>query len=155
VLDLSPTALALARQRLGAMASHGTWLAGSILDAQLGASVYAVWHDRAVFHFLTDHGNHARYVAQTRHAVWPGGHAIVASFSPEGPAKCSGLDVARYSPEGMHAEFGAGFRLLDGVREGGGGHSGLRLLPLLRGRLRVWADLQDGRTAPPKEGDYA
>ena len=117
VLDLSPTALALARQRLGVKAALVTWIADSILDARLRASAYAVWHDRAVFHFLTDRRDRARYVAQTRQAVRASGHVIVASFGPEGPAKCSGLDVARYNPEGMHAEFGAGFRLLDSVRE--------------------------------------
>jgi SAM-dependent methyltransferase len=117
VLDLSPTALALARQRLGVKAGLVAWIAGSVLDAGLRESAYAVWHDRAVFHFLTDRRDRDRYVAQTRRAVRPNGHVIVASFSPEGPAKCSGLDVARYSPEGMHAEFGAGFRLLDSVRE--------------------------------------
>jgi SAM-dependent methyltransferase len=117
VLDLAPTSLALARQRLADRASRVLWIAGSILDAKLGASAYAVWHDRAVFHFLTNRKDRARYVAQSRRAVRRGGHVIVASFSPEGPAKCSGLDVARYDANGMHAEFGAGFRLLDSVRE--------------------------------------
>jgi hypothetical protein len=76
-----------------------------------------VWHDRAVFHFLTAAEDRARYVAQARRAVHPGGHVIVASFGPEGPTRCSGLDVVRYSPEAMHAEFGAGFDLLESVRE--------------------------------------
>jgi hypothetical protein len=70
-----------------------------------------------VFHFLTDPADRARYVAQTRWAVRSGGYALVASFAPDGPARCSGLDVVRYSPEAMHGEFGAGFRLLDSVRE--------------------------------------
>lgn len=117
VLDLAPSALAISQQRLGDRAGQVTWLAGSILDVPLPAATYAIWHDRAVFHFLTDRQSRARYVARTSHAVRPGGHVIVASFSPEGPPKCSGLDVARYSPEGMHAEFGEGFRLLDSVRE--------------------------------------
>lgn len=117
VLDLSPTALALAGQRLGGRADLVTWIVGSILDAPFRVSAYAVWHDRAVFHFLTDPRDRARYVVQTLHTVRTGGHVIVASFSPEGPARCSGLDVVRYSPEGMHAEFGRGFRLLDSVRE--------------------------------------
>jgi SAM-dependent methyltransferase len=117
VLDLAPAALAIAQERIGARALRVTWTAGSILDAPLALQAYAVWHDRAVFHFLTDRQDRARYVAQARRAVRPNGHVIVASFSPEGPAKCSGLDVARYSPEGMHAEFGEGFRLLDSVHE--------------------------------------
>jgi SAM-dependent methyltransferase len=117
VLDLSPTALALARQRLGARASLVTWLAADVRDVPLPAGGYAVWHDRAVFHFLTDAKARARYVGQTRRAVRPGGYALVASFAPDGPTRCSGLDVVRYSPDTMHAEFGAGFRLLDNVRE--------------------------------------
>lgn len=117
VLDLSPTALSLARQRLGPRADLVTWLAADVRDVSLPAQGYAVWHDRAVFHFLTDRRDRARYVIRARHAVRHGGHVIVASFSPEGPSKCSGLDVARYSPEGMHAEFGVGFRLLESVQE--------------------------------------
>ena len=117
VLDLAPSALAIAQERIGPRTYRATWIAGSILDAPLPSQGYAVWHDRAVFHFLTDPRDRAEYVAQTHRALRPGGHAIVASFGPEGPAKCSGLDVARYSPEGMHAEFGAGFRLLDNRRE--------------------------------------
>ncbi len=70
-----------------------------------------------MFHFLLDPADRSRYVAQTRRSVRPGGHAIVASFSPEGPPRCSGLEVVRYSPDAMHAEFGNGFRLLDTVRE--------------------------------------
>jgi SAM-dependent methyltransferase len=117
VLDLSPTSLGLARQRLGARAALVTWLAADVRDALLLADGYAVWHDRAVFHFLTDPTDRARYVAQTRLAVRSGGYALVASFASDGPARCSGLDVVRYSPEAMHGEFGAGFRLLDSVCE--------------------------------------
>lgn len=117
VLDLAPSALTIAQQRLGERAAKITWVTANVLDAELPAAGYAVWHDRAVFHFLINPRDRAGYVAQTRHAVRPGGHVIVATFSPEGPPKCSGLDVARYSPEAMHAEFGEGFRLLDSVRE--------------------------------------
>ena len=117
VLDLAPTALSLARQRLGALASRVTWIESDVLTAALPAREFAVWHDRAVFHFLTDPRDRARYVAQTQRAVRPGGYVIVASFGPDGPARCSGLPVQRYSPEAMHAEFGADFRLLDSVRE--------------------------------------
>lgn len=117
VLDLAPTALALAQQRLGERARHVRWIAADTLDASLPAAEYAVWHDRAVFHFLLDPKDRSRYVAQTRRSVRSGGHAIVASFSPEGPPKCSGLEVVRYSPTAMHAEFGEGFRLLDSMRE--------------------------------------
>jgi SAM-dependent methyltransferase len=117
VLDLAPAALAIARERLGVRADAIRWIAADALTAPLPWSSYAVWHDRAVFHFLTDPRDRGRYVDQTRYAVRPGGHVIVASFGPDGPARCSGLDVVRYSPDAMHSEFGTGFRLLDSVRE--------------------------------------
>lgn len=117
VLDFAPSALGLARGRLGSRAASVVWIAGDVLDVQLRASAYAVWHDRAVFHFLTDARARTRYVAQVRRAVRVNGHVIIASFGPDGPTRCSGLEVVRYSPEAMHSEFGAGFRLLESVRE--------------------------------------
>jgi ubiquinone/menaquinone biosynthesis C-methylase UbiE len=117
VLDVAPAALAQAGRRLGERAAGVSWLVADVLDAPLRDAAFGVWHDRAVFHFLTSPVDRERYVAQTRRAVRPGGHVIVASFSLEGPAKCSGLDVVRYSPESMHDEFGRGFRLLDSVEE--------------------------------------
>lgn len=116
-LDLAPSALAIAQIRLGARASRVTWVAASVLDVALRPAAYAVWHDRALFHFLTDPDERARYVAQVRRALRPGGHVVVASFGPSGPTRCSGLDVVRYSPEAMHAGFGAGFRLVESVAE--------------------------------------
>lgn len=70
-----------------------------------------------MFHFLTDPSDRERYVAQSHRAVRPGGHVIVASFGPDGPRRCSGLDVVRYTPASMHAAFGDAFTLLDSVRE--------------------------------------
>lgn len=78
---------------------------------------YDVWHDRAVFHFRTDPKDRAAYVLQVARAVKPGGHVIVATFGPEGPTRCSGLDVVRYDPEALHDQFGANFRLLRHVTE--------------------------------------
>ncbi|MFN2567459.1 MAG: class I SAM-dependent methyltransferase [Gemmatimonadaceae bacterium] len=117
VLDLAPAALGRARSRLSHRATPVHWVAADVLDAPLAAEHYAVWHDRAVFHFLTEASDRARYVAQARRAVRKGGHVIVASFGPDGPERCSGLEVVRYTPEAMHAEFGGNFRLLDSVRE--------------------------------------
>jgi ubiquinone/menaquinone biosynthesis C-methylase UbiE len=117
VLDLAPAALAGAQERLGERAAAVRWIVGDVLDPPLPAATYAVWHDRAVFHFLTDARDRARYIAHTQRVVRPGGHVIVASFGPDGPSRCSGLDVMRYSPEGLHAQFGDDFRLLDSVRE--------------------------------------
>ena len=117
VLDLAPAALALAQGRLGPRATRVTWIADDVLEAPLPEGRFTIWHDRAVFHFLTDAADRKRYVARVRHAVRPGGHVIVASFARDGPARCSGLEVVRYTPDAMHAEFGAGFRLLESVRE--------------------------------------
>jgi SAM-dependent methyltransferase len=112
VLDLSASALATARTRLGARGNKVRWLEADILQAELAARSYDIWHDRAVFHFLTDPAERARYVEQVLHAVKPGGHVIVASFAEDGPEKCSGLPVMRYAPDALHAEFGAPFALL-------------------------------------------
>ena len=117
VLDLSDAALAIARRRLGERAARVTWIASDVLSAPLPAEGYAVWHDRAVFHFLTDPRDRERYVTKAHDAVWANGHVIVASFAPHGPTRCSGLDVVRYSPETMHAQFGSAFRLLESVGE--------------------------------------
>lgn len=112
VLDLAESALAASRTRLGKRAQSVQWVAADITQADLPAAQYDVWHDRAVFHFLTDPADRARYVAQVLKSVKPGGRVIVATFGPGGPLQCSGLDVMRYAPDALHAEFGAPFRLL-------------------------------------------
>ena len=117
VVDLSASALALAQQRLGSAAAAVTWQADDVLTAGFARSTFDLWHDRAVFHFLTDPADRARYVAQAHHAVRRGGLVLVATFAEDGPTRCSGLDVVRYSPEALHAEFGARFELLESQRE--------------------------------------
>ena len=117
VLDLAGAALDVARRRLGERAARVTWIEADVLSAPLPAGGHAVWHDRAVFHFLTDLRDRERYVAQVHDAVRAKGYVIVASFAPDGPTRCSGLDVVRYSPESMHAQFGSAFRLLESVGE--------------------------------------
>jgi SAM-dependent methyltransferase len=112
VLDLAESALAASRARLGARAASVQWIAGDITRAELPAAHYDVWHDRAVFHFLTDPDDRARYVEQVLKSVKPGGHVIVAAFGPGGPVQCSGLDVMRYAPDALHAEFGPSFQLI-------------------------------------------
>jgi SAM-dependent methyltransferase len=112
VLDLAESALAVSRARLGARAQSVQWIAADITRADLPAARYDVWHDRAVFHFLTDPADRARYVEQVLKSVKPGGRVIIAAFGPGGPLQCSGLDVVRYAPDALHAEFGAPFRLL-------------------------------------------
>jgi ubiquinone/menaquinone biosynthesis C-methylase UbiE len=112
VVDLAESALAASRARLGPRADAVQWIAGDITAVALPKAHYDVWHDRAVFHFLTDPTDRARYVAQVLRSVKPGGHVIVATFGPGGPLQCSGLDVMRYAPDALHAEFGTAFRLL-------------------------------------------
>lgn len=112
VLDLSATALAVAKQRLGKHAAAIHWLEGDITRFGLAENRYDIWHDRAVFHFLTDAADRHAYVEQVLRAVRPGGHVIIATFGSDGPEKCSGLPVMRYRPEALHAEFGEAFKLL-------------------------------------------
>ena len=117
VLDVSATALAVARERLGAKADQVNWLCGDVTTFEFPRQKYDVWHDRAVFHFLTKVNDRAAYVRRVAHAVRPGGHVIVAVFGPEGPTKCSGLDVVRYDPTALHDEFGSSFQLVKHLTE--------------------------------------
>jgi len=117
VLDLSEAALATAKSRLGVRATNVSWLVGDITRIELPRHAYDVWHDRAVFHFLTTPVEREAYVQAVLRAVKPGGHVIVATFAEDGPEKCSGLPVMRYSGDRLHAEFGAPFKLLQKERE--------------------------------------
>ena len=117
VLDVSEAALEISRDRLGADSGKVKWMRADILQAQLDEGAYAVWHDRAVFHFLTDATDRQTYVEQVRRAVRPGGHVVVATFAEDGPEYCSGLPVVRYSAAGLHSEFGADFQLIGSEHE--------------------------------------
>lgn len=117
VLDISAAALRAAQARLGATASRVHWIEADITQLELPEASIDVWHDRAVFHFLTNAQDRQRYVQTVQHAVKPGGHVIIATFAEDGPLKCSGLDIVRYRPETLHHEFGAGFELLKSQNE--------------------------------------
>jgi SAM-dependent methyltransferase len=117
VLDLSGAALAKAQARLGERASGVRWIEANVLDCELSPLTYDVWHDRAVFHFLTTEAERQGYVRRVLQAVRPGGLVIVATFAEDGPARCSGLPVMRYSASELHAEFGERFQLLGQERE--------------------------------------
>ena len=117
VLDISAAALHVAQARLAERAQVVTWLEADITRVTLPASHYNVWHDRAVFHFLTRPADRKRYVETVLASVKPGGHVIVATFSLDGPLRCSGLDVVRYSPDGLHEEFGESFLLVEHTQE--------------------------------------
>jgi len=117
VLDLSAAALAAAKQRLGQHAEAVHWMEGDITQAQLPVNRFDIWHDRAVFHFLTAAADRAAYVERVMRAVRPGGHVIIATFAEDGPEKCSGLPVMRYRPETLLAEFGDTFSLIEHQKE--------------------------------------
>lgn len=97
VLDLSQVALDAARDRLGQAGETVTWISADI-TSWVPDRPYDLWHDRAVFHFLVDRSERAAYLKNLERGVGIGGHAIIATFAPDGPETCSGLPVARYSP---------------------------------------------------------
>jgi 2-polyprenyl-3-methyl-5-hydroxy-6-metoxy-1,4-benzoquinol methylase len=117
VLDVSQTAIEVTKKRLGPSAERVCWIVGDITKIRLAPSAYDVWHDRAVFHFLITPEQRADYVRQVAAAVRPGGHVIVSTFGPEGPTKCSGLDVVRYDEELLHKQFGERFHLEESSKE--------------------------------------
>jgi SAM-dependent methyltransferase len=117
VLDLAGAALAIAWAWLGARADRVRWLEADVRTVALPAAHYAVWHDRAVFHFLTDPADRAAYVAQVERSVRAGGYVLVATFADDGPTHCSGLPVERYSSGSLHRTFGSAFDLVSSARE--------------------------------------
>lgn len=117
VLDLSAAALAAAKARLGARAASVHWMEADILATSLPIHAFDVWHDRAVFHFLTAPSERQAYVDSVLRSVKPGGHVIVATFAEDGPTQCSGLPVMRYTANELHAQFGSPFTLVKHERE--------------------------------------
>jgi SAM-dependent methyltransferase len=117
VLDVSQTAIDANKERLGKNAERVRWLAADITKIELKTSSLDVWHDRAVFHFLTESNERAAYVRQLAQALKPGGHVIIGTFGMEGPARCSGLDVVRYDAKSLHDEFGKRFRLVESTKQ--------------------------------------
>lgn len=113
VLDISSRALAIARDRLGVRASAVTWIADGVTTTDLGGGSFDLWHDRAVFHFLTDPIHRAAYVAQVKRSVVPGGVVVISTFSLHGPKKCSGLNIVQYDAASLSRELGEEFSLID------------------------------------------
>jgi SAM-dependent methyltransferase len=114
VLDVSPTALDRVRARLSAATCAPIWIASDV-TGEWSLKPMDIWHDRAVFHFLTDAGDRRRYISRLRDTLKPGGTAIIATFALDGPETCSGLPVSRYSPETLAAELGGEFRLIEAL----------------------------------------
>lgn len=118
VLDISKTALEVTRKRLRPELSQRVhWLLADIVQAGVLSDSYDIWHDRAVFHFLTERKDRVAYIQNVIAAVKPGGHVIVGTFGPEGPVRCSGLAVVRYNAGSLHEEFGVRFRLIESSKE--------------------------------------
>jgi ubiquinone/menaquinone biosynthesis C-methylase UbiE len=116
VLDISAAALAHARQRLSGRACEVEWFEADVTEFR-PTRRDGLWHDRAVFHFLTDPADRSKYVQTLIRTLVPGGHTLIAAFAIDGPPKCSGLDVARYDAGSIRAELGAAFQLLEQVEE--------------------------------------
>jgi SAM-dependent methyltransferase len=112
VLDVSAPALARARARLGDRDDRVRWIEADVAGPWTADAV-DIWHDRAVFHFLTEAEDRVRYVAHLRDVVKCGGTVVIGTFAPDGPERCSGLPVCRYDAAGMGAELGGGFTLVE------------------------------------------
>ena len=117
VLDLSAQALRVAQQRLGDRAKRVEWRVADITKTPLPRAAFDLWHDRAVLHFLVEKSTAEAYVRQASAALRLGGCAVVGGFAGDGPARCSGLPVARRDPANIAALFGADFELVDQARE--------------------------------------
>lgn len=112
VLDISATALQLAQDRLQEQANQVHWIQSDITEVQqLG--IYDLWHDRAVFHFLTAPEDRERYLSRLHVALRPGGHVVLGTFAIQGPEKCSGLPVCRYNAQPLAAVLGAQYTLIE------------------------------------------
>lgn len=115
VLDLSGAALAAAKERLGVGAAAVRWIIADVTQWE-PPQMYDLWHDRAAFHFLTEHADQSAYVDRLRRAVKPGGYVIIGTFAPDGPEDCSGLPIVRHDSTTLAAVLGRGFDLIDARR---------------------------------------
>jgi SAM-dependent methyltransferase len=116
VLDIAEESLTRTQARLGPDGGRVKWIVADV-TGEWAVRPVDIWHDRAVFHFLTAASDRANYIAQLRRHLKPGGSAIIATFGPDGPEKCSGLPVVRYSADALAAELGHGFALVESVAE--------------------------------------
>lgn len=117
VLDISQAAIDGTRERLGMIAEQAKWMVADITQASLSEQRYDLWHDRAVFHFLTTDAARNAYVQQVTRSMKTGGHIIMATFALDGPQKCSGLEVVRYDAASLQCVFGPCFELIESKTE--------------------------------------
>jgi SAM-dependent methyltransferase len=112
ILDISGSSIERAKLQHGKKSNQITWIEADVTKFNFIES-FDIWHDRAVFHFLTDANDRRRYVDSLNQALKPGGHLIISTFGLKGPPKCSGLNVVRYSAETLHKEFGDNFVMIE------------------------------------------
>ena len=117
VLDISAAALERSKARLAERSSQVRWIVADVSDPALDLGVCEIWHDRAVFHFLTEAADRTAYVSLLSRTLTAGGHAIIATFAPDGPERCSGLPVRRYDGAALAAELGPAFTLVRSLPE--------------------------------------
>jgi SAM-dependent methyltransferase len=111
VLDISSAAIEATKARLGERASQVEWIVADITQAE-SLGEFDIWHDRAVFHFITDAGDRKHYLDVLKRTLPIGGHFIVGTFAIGGPEKCSGLPICQYDATTMQAELGPSFEPL-------------------------------------------
>lgn len=110
LLDISEVALARAKERLGGVTNNVTWVVADVTKWK-PTRIWDIWHDRAVFHFLTDSKAQDDYIAALRQGTKPGSTILLSTFAPTGPETCSGLPVQRYSADTLAARLGQDFAL--------------------------------------------
>ncbi len=116
VLDLSQSALGVAKARLGHAANRVRWVAADVTTWE-PPHTYDLWHDRAAFHFLTEDAARSAYVDRLKKALKPAGHVVIGTFAPDGPERCSGLPITRHDAVSLAATLGAEFELIDSRRQ--------------------------------------
>ena len=112
VLDISTQSLDYSKVRLGPRAASVKWIAGDITALDLSQFSCAVWHDRAVFHFLVEEQDRSKYCEVMEASLRPGGFVVIATFGPHGPSKCSALDIVRYDPHSLLLTLGSSLKLI-------------------------------------------
>jgi SAM-dependent methyltransferase len=117
VLEISQAALDALKERVGRAGRPIQWICGDVTEIVLPEASFDLWHDRAVFHFLTEAGMRGVYVERVKKALKPGGSLIVSTFGPSGPERCSGLAAMRYDAASLGSEFGERFRLVESSLE--------------------------------------
>ena len=116
ILDIARTAIERTQQRLADRSQQVTWVEGNITGYTPGQR-FDIWHDRAVFHYLTLEHDRKRYLETLNKALKADGQVIIATFSDSGPSQCSGLEVVRYSPTSLSHALGSPFRLVETLTE--------------------------------------